>query len=116
MDRRRYDRVRLDYSAAFSGKTYRAQGTILNLSLFGCRARAAFAVQNGDCLGVLIDVPNYEHPLYVAQAQVRWFEGGEFGMEFIFMEMEDRQRLGEIIRGIESAGAQERGGDRTTPS
>ena len=51
------------------------------------------------CLGVLIDIPKYDRPLYVSLAEVRWSDGEDFGMEFIQMEMEDQQRLGETIRG-----------------
>ena len=103
MDERKYDRVRVEYSAAFSGPSFRAPGTILNLSIVGCRAHTPFVVRKDECLGVLIDVPKYEHPIYVARAEVRWSDGREFGMEFIHIELEDRQRLGETIRAIEAA-------------
>lgn len=103
MDQRRYDRVRVEYPASFSGTSYRAQGTVLNLSMMGCRARTTITVKKDECLGVLIDVPKYERPLYVARAEVQWSDGQEFGMEFIHMELEDRQRLGEIVRAIEGA-------------
>jgi PilZ domain-containing protein len=103
MEQRKYDRVCVEYSASFSGESYRAKGTILNLSIVGCRARTAFVIKKGECLGVLIDVPRYDHPLYVARAEVRWSDGQEFGMEFIYMELEDRHRLCEVIRAIEAA-------------
>ena len=54
-------------------------------------------------LGVLIDVPKYEQPLYVSRAEVRWSEGQEFGIEFIHMELEDRHRPCETILSIEAA-------------
>jgi PilZ domain-containing protein len=105
MEQRKYDRVSVEYVASFSGPTYRAEGTVLNLSMVGCRARSVSAVKKDDSLGVLIDVPQYEHPLYVSRAEVRWSDGQHFGMEFMYMELEDRQRLGEIIRAIEAAKA-----------
>ena len=111
MDQRRYERVRVEYSALFSGTSYRAQGTVLNLSILGCRARSVFDVKEGESLGVLIDVPKYQHPLYVARAEVRWSEGQEFGMEFINMELEDRHRLCETILAIEAEH-----GDEVPPS
>jgi PilZ domain-containing protein len=103
MDQRKYDRVRVGYSAAFSGPSFRAPGTILNLSIVGCRAHTPFVVRKDECLGVLIDVPKYEPPIYVAGAEVRWSDGRECGMEFIHVELEDRQRLCETIRAIEAA-------------
>ena len=108
MEKRRYDRVRVEFSASFSGNSYRAPGTVVSLSLFGCRARAAFLVSPDEYLGLLIHIAGSEHPLYVARAEVRWLEGQEFGMEFTHMELEDRRRLSEVIQEIEAAAAQRR--------
>lgn len=101
MEQRRHGRVRVELPASFSGTSYRAEGTILNLSIVGCRARTAAIIKKDDCLGVLIDIPTYDRPLYVSRAEVRWSDGQDFGMEFIQMEMEDQQRLGETIRASE---------------
>jgi hypothetical protein len=104
LDKRRYNRITVDFAAAFSGDAYRARGTIINLSMLGCRARTTFSIRAGESIGVLIDVPEYDHPLYVSRAQVQWSDGDELGMEFIHMELEDRQRLAAIIRASEGAG------------
>ena len=61
----------------------------------------AFLVNPDEYLALLIHVPGSAHPLYVARAEVRWLEGEEVGMEFIHMELADRQRLGDLIRAIE---------------
>ena len=98
MKERGYERVGVEYSAAFSRRSSRGNGTVLNLSMVGCRCRTGFSVQKGESLGLLIHVPGYDHPLYVALAEVRWFQGEEFGVEFIHMELEDRQRLAQVIR------------------
>ena len=103
MDQRKHDRVRVEYLASLSGSSYRAKGTIRNLSVGGCRIRTTFMIKKDDCLGVLIDIPKYDRPLYVSRAEVRWSGGQDFGMEFIQIEMEDQQRLGETIRAIEAA-------------
>ena len=99
MEQRSYVRIGVEFSAAFSGSSYRANGTVLNLSMVGCRCRTGLVVQIGDTLRLLIHVPQYEHPLYVALAEVRWSQGQEFGVEFIHMELEDRHRLAQVIRG-----------------
>ena len=103
MEQRKHVRVRVEYPASFSGSSYRAEGTILNLSIGGCRIRTTFVVKKDDSIGVLIDIPKYDRPLYVSRAEVRWSDGQDLGMEFIQMEMEDQQRLGETIRAIEAA-------------
>ena len=73
-------------------------------SFYGsCRVRTTLIFKKDDCLGLLIDIPQYNRPLYVSRAEVRWSDGQDFGMEFIQMEMEDQQRLGETVRAIEAA-------------
>jgi PilZ domain-containing protein len=116
MEQRKYDRIPVEYSASFSGGWFGAQGVIVDLSVAGCRTRSAFAVKKDDCLGVLIDIPRYEHPLHVTLATVRWSNGQEFGMEFIQIERDDQRRLSELIRAIKGAGPrQTEDGDSSTP-
>ena len=91
MEQRKHDRVHVEYAASFSGPSLRAQGTILDLSVVGCRGHSSFVPKRDDFLGVLINVPRYQHPLYVAHAVVRWSHEEEFGMEFIHMELVDQQ-------------------------
>ena len=97
MDRRKYERVRVDYPATFSGTSSRASGAIVDLSICGCRARAAYKLKPDDSVGVLIDVPRYEQPIYIARAVVRWSQKEEFGLEFTHMESENHQRLFEVV-------------------
>ena len=103
MDQRQHSRVCVQYPGSFSGPPLRAPGTILDLSIAGCRAHVPFVIKKDECLGVLIDVPKYEHPIYVVSAQVRWSNGQEFGVEFTHIETEDRQRLAETLREIETS-------------
>jgi hypothetical protein len=103
MERRRYDRIRVRYSTAFLGRSYRASGTVVGLSLLGCRALAGFLIHPDEWLGLRILVPGDEPPIYVARAEVRWFEEQEVGMEFVNMEWQDRQRLSSMIRTMEGA-------------
>ena len=103
MEQRRYDRVRVEYSASFSGRSYRAPGIVVNLCMFGCRARVGFLVNPDEYLSILIHVPDSHNPLYVSRAEIRWMEGQELGMEFVHIELEDRRRLAEVIRAIERA-------------
>ena len=63
MDQRKHDRVRVEYLASISGSSYRAKGTVLNLSVGGYRIRTTFMIKKDDCLGVLIDIPKYDRPL-----------------------------------------------------
>jgi PilZ domain-containing protein len=98
MKLRRYGRIAVELSASFSGASSRAQGLVLDLSLTGCRAHSTLAVKKDDCVGVLIEVPGDSDPLYITQATIRWVNAQEFGMEFLQMELTDRQRLQEIVQ------------------
>lgn len=102
MEQRKHYRAHVEYAASFSGPSLRGQGIILNLSVVGCRARSSFVVNKNDALGVLINVPRFQHPLYISHAIVRWSHEQEFGVEFIQMELVDQQRLCDLIRALKA--------------
>jgi hypothetical protein len=93
MERRKHYRAQGEYVASFSGASLRGQGVILNLSVTGCRAR----------LRLLIDVPRYEHPLYVTHAVVRWVHYLEFGVEFYKLELADQHRLHKLVLALQAS-------------
>ena len=62
---RKYGRIAVELSALISGGSSRGQGVIVDISLTGCRARSNLGVKKDDCVGLLIDVPGYEHPIYI---------------------------------------------------
>jgi PilZ domain-containing protein len=98
MKSRKHPRYRVEYCGSFSGEGVRAPGVILDLSPSGCRARSDSPSGIGESLGVLIDVPRYQTPLHVTRAVVRWSKGQEFGMEFLHIELDDEQRLNQLMR------------------
>ena len=104
-ERRQHARYRVDYVGSFSGKNIGAHGVILDLSLAGGRARTGVAFHKDDLLWVIIAVPGFAKALRVPRAVVRWSHGQEFGMEFLQMEPDDQQQLGELIRQTELARA-----------
>lgn len=97
MKLRKYGRIAVEFPASFSGASFRAQGVIVDISLSGCRVHSALAMKKNERLGVLIDVPGYDHPLYISQAAIRWASAEEFGIEFLEMELTDRQKLHEVV-------------------
>jgi hypothetical protein len=98
MKLRKYGRIAVELPASFSGASFRAPGIIVDISLTGCRVHSEMAVKKDDSLGVLIDVPGYDNPLYISRAIIRWANVREFGLEFIQMELNDRQRLHEVVQ------------------
>ncbi|HLZ33844.1 MAG TPA: PilZ domain-containing protein [Nitrospira sp.] len=105
MDQRKYPRYHVEYVGSFSGERINSPGVIVDLSTAGGRARSATEFTKGEFLGVLIDIPRYEHPLHVPLAGVRWSHGQEFGMDFIQMEPDDQLRPRELVEHINSATA-----------
>ena len=70
----------------------------MDISLTGCRVSSDLPARKDDCLGVLIEVPGYNHPLYISKATIKWTNANEFGLEFLQMEFEARQRLHEVVQ------------------
>ena len=100
MHLRMHSRIPVELPASFSGASYHVLGTVVSLSLFGCRGRTEHVFEENETVGVLIEVPGHTYPLYITRAQVRWSDGQEFGMEIISIKMEDRHRLSELIEAI----------------
>ena len=98
MKLRKYGRIAVELPASFSGASFRAPGVIVDISLTGCRVSSEVKVQKDEFLGLLIEIPGYENPLYISQAIIRWASAREFGLEFIQMELNDRQRLHEVVQ------------------
>jgi hypothetical protein len=98
MTLRKYGRIAVEYPVSLSGASFRAQGVIVDISLSGCRIHSNVVVKKDDALGVLIDVPGFDTPLYISQAAIRWASPKEFGLEFIHMELNDRRRLHELLQ------------------
>lgn len=108
MNLRKHDRISVDYPSVFSGGARRGNGVILDLSSDGCRVSSASLVRQGDLLGVLIEVPGYEHSLYITRTIVRWANDHEFGVEFLLMDLPDRQRLDHMVQKAGTAESAQR--------
>ena len=96
MKLRKHGRIAVEFSASLSALTFRGTGIVLDISVAGCRIESQLAVKKDYHLGLLIQVPGYDIPLHI-QASIRWTNNEEFGMEFLQMELNDRQRLYELV-------------------
>jgi PilZ domain-containing protein len=101
MNLRKHERIPVDYTGSFVGESLRGRGVILDLSIAGCRVSSSSVVAMGDMFGVLIELPGHEQPLYITRTVVRWRTATEFGMEFILMDLHDRQRLDHMVMKTE---------------
>jgi len=97
MKLRKYGRIAVELPASLTAVSSRGQGIIVDISLTGCRVHSQLAVKKNESIGLLIEVPGHDKPLYINQAAIRWANNQEFGIEFIQMELSDRQRLHEVV-------------------
>jgi hypothetical protein len=74
---------------------------VMDLSVRGCRVRAAIAVQVNESFRLQLYLPQSLPPLQIEEARVRWVSGQEFGCQFITVLPAERARLLEIVRELE---------------
>lgn len=94
MDIRKHTRFTVQFQSSFSsGQRLEGEGTVLNLSLGGCKVKSDTRVPLGAGVRVRIMMSDEEQPLEIKQAAVRWVRGQEFGLEFTFIEAKEELRL-----------------------
>jgi hypothetical protein len=75
-------------------------GTVLDLSLFGCRIRSTTPVNPGRVLTLRIEVPGCTEPIEIERADVRWVRGREFGLSFLAFTTKAYECLIEVIQQL----------------
>jgi hypothetical protein len=75
-------------------------GTVVELSLFGCRISSIRPVNTGMVLTLCIEVPGCEEPIQIRHAEVRWVRGIEFGLSFYSFTTNAYELLAEAIQRL----------------
>jgi hypothetical protein len=83
---------RFTLSITFSGDT-EGEGSVINLSIKGCKVESDAAVQAGDAMSLIILLPAEESPMTVELALVRWAKSQCFGLEFVSLGNAEMNRL-----------------------
>jgi hypothetical protein len=98
-DRRIVPRYRVQFRTivSVSGTAIEGRGTIIDLSLGGCRVEAPLNVQPSILLELRIYIPELDWPLMVDGAVVRWVKGHTFGLRFLRLRRTEADRLAEVI-------------------
>ena len=78
----------------------RETGTILDLSLWGCRVDTTTTVHPSLSMEVRIHVPDLEWPLMIDGATVQWVRGQTFGLGFMQVRETERERLRQVIERL----------------
>jgi hypothetical protein len=77
------------------------EGSLMDLSIRGCRIESFIAVKPGATLEVRIDAIDHCPPIQIQAAVVRWSREGQFGLEFEVIAPTEWGHLQNIVKQIE---------------
>ena len=95
---RTYHRFPLHFPVIFGGAPFVAEGILTNLSLMGCSVMSDREVLCGSDVRVSVLLPNQTSALSIDLGTIKWVQGHEFGVEFLRMPLEARQRLNRTLQ------------------
>ncbi len=83
MEQRKSLRFPVNFRSSFSSiGMVGGEGSLVDLSIRGCRIESPVDVQPGASLEVRIKAIEHEPPIQIQAAIVQWSRGREFGLEF----------------------------------
>jgi len=95
---RTYHRFPLFYPVIFGGAPFVGEGILTNLSLTGCSVMCDREVLCGSDVRVTVFLPDQTPALSIDLGKIKWVQGHEFGVEFLRLPLEARQRLNSTLR------------------
>ena len=95
---RTYHRFPLFYPVIFGGTPFVGEGVLTNLSLMGCSVMCDREVLCGSDVRVSVLLPNQTPALSIDLGTIKWVQGHQFGVEFLRLPLEARQRLNRTLR------------------
>lgn len=91
---------RLDLSCRmffFGDEDFEGEASLLDISTHGCRALSSVDLNVGMVLKLSLFLSDYQWPLRIDEATVRWAEGQRFGLEFTDIRPAQRERVRALI-------------------
>lgn len=102
-NRRKVPRFRVQFRSSFvTDYTVEGEGTVIDLSIGGCRVETETMVSAGSYLELRIHVSGVDEPVRIERALVPWARGREFGVGFIRIPTEEQKRLSQIVQELQS--------------
>jgi hypothetical protein len=95
---RTYHRFPLFYPVIFGGAPFVGEGMLINLSLMGCSVMCDREVLCGSDVRVSVLLPNQTPALSIDLGTIKWVHGCQFGVEFLRLPLDARQRLNSTLR------------------
>jgi len=102
MEGRKHTRFAVQLPVSFKGDQHSDGGTILNVSAEGCAITSDTVAGAAVYLQLTMQLREREEPVQVDLAAVRWVSATRFGVEFIKIRPEERERLEKFVRTLES--------------
>ena len=102
MEGRKHTRFAVQLPVSFSGDQLSDGGTILNVSAEGCAITSDTVPGAGVYLQLTMYLREREEPIQIDLAAVRWVSALRFGVEFIKIRSEERERLKNFVKALES--------------
>lgn len=93
-----YPRFPLFYPVIFGGAPFVGEGALINLSLTGCSILGDREVLCGSDVRVSVLLPDQSPSLSIDLGTIKWVQGCQFGVEFLRLPLEARQRLNRTLR------------------
>ena len=95
---RAYHRFPLHCPVIFGGAPFVGEGVLTNLSLMGCSVLCDREVPRGSDVSVSVMLPDQTAALSIDLGTIKWVQGEQFGVEFLRVPVEGRQRLNSMLR------------------
>ena len=93
-----YPRFLLRYPVIFGGAPFVGEGILANLSFSGCSVLYDREVLCGSQVRVSVLLPDQAQALSIELGTIKWVQDHQFGVEFLRLPVEDRQRLNSTLR------------------
>lgn len=91
-------RTAVKCAASILGTGFLGEGQVFDVSMLGCRLMTSENMKPGDAIKLKIQLPVKAGSISVQLAAVKWVRYFEFGVEFIIMEPDDKQKLNALVR------------------
>ena len=102
MEKRKNLRFPVKFRSSFSSiGMVGGEGSIVDLSIRGCRIESPIDVQPGASLDIRIKVVESGPPIHIQAAIVRWSRGEEFGLEFEVIAPTEWAHFQEFVKQLE---------------
>ncbi len=79
------------------------ESDIFDLSIKGCQICSEVDLDCGKFVALRFSLPNYETPVQIDMASIRWTNGGQCGLEFIIMTYKDETLLSQYVRSLNTS-------------